>query len=73
MNPILSNPELLSEDARKYFDSHPNVEDQLRRASVAYQRFAGYLNLTQARIIVRESGASTWEADLSATILRTDL
>jgi hypothetical protein len=65
--------ELLGEESvRKYFDAHPEVAEQYRKANAAYKLFGEYLNLTQSRIIVRESGASTSEAELSAALLRTD-
>lgn len=62
----------LAEETRKYLEAHPKVEEQLRKAEKVYKIFGEYLNLTQSRIIVRESGASTSEAELSATLLRTD-
>lgn len=61
-----------ADETQKYFESHPEVEKQLRKAEKAYKILGEYLNLTQPRIIVRESGASTSEAELSATLLRTD-
>lgn len=64
---------LLPDETRKYLEAHPEVAEQLRKADRAYKAFGEYLNLTQARVIVRESGASTSEADVGATILRTDL
>lgn len=64
---------LLPDETRKYLESHPEVAEQLRKADRVYKTFGDYLNLTQSRVIVRESGASTSEADFSATILRTDL
>ena len=64
---------LLGHEMKKYFESHPGVAEQLQRAEKVYRIFGGYLSLTQSRVIVRESGASTSEAELSATLLRTDL
>jgi len=72
-NLLLSRAPLLEEETAEYFRAHPELAEQLRRANVAYRIFGEYLNLTQSRIIVRESGASTSEAELSATLLRTDL
>jgi hypothetical protein len=63
---------LLSEEARKYLEQHPQLADQVRRAEKAYRIFGKYLNLTQNRIIVRESGASTTEVEIGASLLRTD-
>ena len=64
---------LLPEETKRYLESHPALAEQLQRAERAYRTFGEYLNLTQSRIVVRESGASTSEAELSATILRTDI
>jgi hypothetical protein len=64
---------LLPDETKKYFEAHPDVAEQLLRAEKAYKTLGEYLNLTQSRVVVRESGASTNEVDLSATILRTDL
>ena len=64
---------LLEEETKKYLESHPELVEQLRTVEKAYRIFGEYINLTQSRIIVRESGASTTEADLSAALLRTDL
>lgn len=64
---------LLPNETRKYFETHPEVAEQLRRAERVYKTFGQYLMLTQSRVIVRESGASTAEAELSATLSRTDL
>jgi hypothetical protein len=69
---LSANNTLLEEERAKYLETHPEVAEQLRKASAAYRIFGEYLNLTQPRIIVRESGGSTSEADLSATLLRTD-
>ena len=63
----------LQDETRKYFESHPQVEEQLRKAERVYKTFEQYLNLIQSRVVIRESSASTAEADLSATILRTDI
>ncbi len=62
----------LQDEMRKYLEAHPVVAEELRRAEKVYKIFGEYLNLTQSRIIVRESGASNNEADLSAALLRTD-
>jgi hypothetical protein len=69
----LANSPLLQEEAQKYFETHPELANRLRRAEKTYQIFGEYLNLTQSRVIIRESGASTSEADLNATLLRTDV
>ncbi len=63
----------LEEETKKYLELHPELAEQLRRAEKAFRIFGEYLNLTQSRVVVRESGASTSEADLSAALLRTDL
>jgi hypothetical protein len=70
---IMANRALLPEETQRYLEAHPNVDSQLERAERVYKRFDQYLNLTQRRVIVRESGGSTAEADLGAPILRTDL
>ena len=70
--PLTSLP-LFEEEARKYLEANPAVAEQLQRANSVYATFGRYLSLTQTRTIIRESGGSTAEADLSATILRTDL
>ena len=63
---------LLAEETKKYLESHPELAEQLERASKAYKIFGNYLSLTQTRIIIRESGGSTAEGDLSATLSRVD-
>jgi len=63
---------LVAEETKQYFESHPELVEQLRRAEKVYKIFGDFLNLTQTRIIVRESGGSIAEADLSASLLRTD-
>jgi len=63
----------LADEMRKYLELHPEVADQLQRAGKAYKLFGRFLSLTQPRLIVRESGGSTTEADLSATVLRSNL
>jgi hypothetical protein len=73
MQDQLPNEAMFGEETREYLASHPELADRLRKAEKAYRIFGRYLNLTQSRIIVHESGGSTSEADLSATILRTDL
>jgi hypothetical protein len=62
----------LPDETRKYLEAHPEVAEELRRAEKVYRIFGQYLNLTQSRIIIHESGASTSEADLSAPLLRTN-
>lgn len=69
----MSATTLLPDETRKYLELHPEVREQLKRAEKIYKIFGEYLSFTQSRVIVRESGASTNEANLSATILRTDL
>lgn len=69
----MSSQAALSEETRKYLADHPEVAEQLRRAERVYATFGKYLNMTQTRVVVRESGASTCEADAVATLLRTDL
>ncbi len=64
---------LLPDETRRYLELHPEAAEQLRRAEKVYKTFGEYLNLTQSRIVIRESGASTIEADLSAPLLRTDI
>ena len=68
----MSSETLLPDETRKYLQAHPRTADQLQNAERIYKIFGNYLNLTQSRVIIRESGASNTEADLSATILRTD-
>ncbi len=68
----MSGIPMFPEETRKYLETHPGVAEELRRAEKLYKTFGQYLNLTQSRIIIRESGASNNEADLSATLLRTD-
>jgi hypothetical protein len=65
--------DLLTAETGKYFDAHPKAAEQFQRAQRAYKLFGQYLELTQSRVVVRESAASTHEADLSATVSRTDL
>jgi hypothetical protein len=62
----------LTEETKQYLESHPKVAEQLQRAEKVYQIFGRYVSLTQSRIIVRESGASNAEAELGATVSRTD-
>jgi hypothetical protein len=69
----MATKELLADETRKYLEDHPEAAEQLRRVEKVYKTFGEYLRLTQSRIIVRESGASTAEADLSAALLRTDI
>jgi len=64
---------LMPDETEKYLEAHPAVARQLQKAEKVYKTFGEYLNLTQSRIVIRESGASTSEAELSATILRTDI
>ena len=74
-NLSLANHTLLEEETTKYFAAHPRLAEQLHRAYAAYHILGKYLNLTQSRIIVRESSASTSEAastrgiGLNATLL----
>lgn len=63
---------LFPADSAKYLETHPRVAEQLRRAEEVYKMFGAYLNLTQSRVIIRESGASTNEVDLNGALLRTD-
>jgi hypothetical protein len=72
LQPTVPASPLLEEETRKYLDSNPSAAAQLQRAQKVYQTFGRYLNLTQSRTIVRESGGSTAEAELNGTILRTD-
>ncbi len=62
----------LAEETEKYLESHPQLADQMRRAEKVYKIFGEYLNLTQPRIIIRESGASNTEVDLSAALSRAN-
>ncbi len=68
----MTNKTMLSDERDKYLGAHPRVAEQLEKAEKIYKIFGKYLNLTQSRVIIRESGASNTEVDLSATILRTD-
>ncbi len=63
---------LLAEETKKYLESHPELAERLQRVSKAYKIFGDYLRLTQTRIIIRESGASNAEADLSAALSRAN-
>ncbi len=63
---------LLSDQTREYLQAHPKVAEQLRNAEKVYSTFWQYLTLTQSRVIIRESGAFTAEAEFGATLLRTD-
>ena len=69
---LSASEQLLADQTKQYLEAHPEVADQLRRAEKVYQIFGRYVNLTQSRVIVRESGASNTEADLGATLSRTD-
>lgn len=69
-NMPLINNNLFAEEAQKYFEAHPDVAEQLRRAGAAYRIFGEYLNLTQSRIVIHEVAGSNIEADLGA-LLRT--
>ena len=64
---------LLPEETQRYLEAHPNIDSQLQRAEKFYKIFDEFLNLTRRRVVVRESGGSTAEVDLSAPVLRTDL
>lgn len=64
---------LMPEETQKYLDSHPQVDAQLKRAEKVYKVFGDFLNLTQSRVVIRESSGSTSEADLSAALSRTNL
>ncbi len=63
---------LLAEETKKYLESHPELAERLRRVEKVYKIFGDYLNLTQTRIIIRESGASNAEVDLSAALSRAN-
>ena len=63
---------MFADETKRYLELRPGLAEKLQRIEKLYKIFGEYLNLTQSRIIVRESGASTTEADLSATLLRTD-
>jgi hypothetical protein len=69
----MASQAVLPEETQRYLESHPNVDSQLQRAEKVYRIFDDFLNLTQRRVVVRESGGSTAEVDLSAPVLRTDL
>jgi hypothetical protein len=69
----MASQALLPDDVRRYLESHPAQAEQLRKAEKVYRTFSEFLHLTQSRVVVRESGASTTEADLNATLLRTDI
>lgn len=69
----MSSQALLPEETRKFFEAHPQLEARLQRAETVYRIFGDYLNLTQSRIVVRESGGSTAEADLSAALSRANI
>ena len=63
---------LLADETRRYFESHPSVADRIRRAEKVFKVFGGYLNLTQSRLIIRESGGCNTEVDANAAVSRTD-
>ncbi len=63
---------LLGDETKKYFESHPDLAERLRKAEKLYRIFGEYLNLTQTRTIIRESGASNTEVDLSAPLSRAN-
>lgn len=69
----MSSRMLLPDETNRYFDEHPEAAERRSKAEQVYATFGRYLNLTQARIVIRESGASTSEADSGATLLRTDI
>lgn len=69
----MPSQELLPEDVKKYFEAHPNVEAQLQRAERVYKIFGEYLNLTQSRVVIRESGGSNVEADLNGALSRANV
>jgi len=71
-NDTAASQALLAEETRKYFESHPELAERLRRAGKVYKIFGDYLHLTQTRIIIRESGASSAEGDLNATLQRVN-
>ncbi len=71
--PSMQMNECLPEDTRRYLESHPSVAEQLQRAEKVYANFYRYLSLTQSRVVIRESNASTAEIEPIATISRTDL
>jgi hypothetical protein len=62
----------LSEEAKEYFEKHPQLADQFRRAEKVYRIFGEYLSLTQPRTIIRETGGSNTEVDLNATLSRAN-
>ena len=62
----------LEDETKRYLQSHPAVADRLRRAEQFYRVFGEYLRLTQGRVIVRESGGSTADVDLNATLSRAN-
>lgn len=65
--------EPLQKEVEKYLQDHPAVAKYLEELSKAQAVFGGYLRLAQPRIVLREiSGASTADADLNATLSRTD-
>ena len=61
-----------ADELQEFYESHPQVEEQMERASKAYKIFENYLALTANRIVIRESGGSTAEVDLNGTLSRTD-
>ncbi len=63
---------LLAEETKKYLESHPELAERLQRVWKVYKIFGDYLKLTQTRIIIRESSASSAEGDLNATLSRVD-
>ena len=71
-NAATTSQVLLAEETRKYLESHPEVAAQLKSAEKVYKIFGEYLNLTQPRVILRETFGSNTEVDLSAALSRAN-
>lgn len=70
---VVNQADLLLADAReKYFEAHPEVAKQLRRAEKVYETFGQYLNLTQPRIVIREGCGCNVEVDTDASLSRAN-
>ncbi len=68
----MADEKLFAEETKKYLEAHPPAAAHVQRFERFYQTYGAYLSITQTRVIVRESGASNTEADLSAAISRAN-
>lgn len=63
---------LLPDETQKYLELHPHLAEQILKAEKVYRIFSEYLRLAQPRVILRESGGSNTEVDLSAALSRVN-